>query len=199
MQKRIGVPPTHNTEEELYNFDSPFNKNFTNRMQKTAKFMNEADVPKPIYDLGTKNPLREHLRKFFEIHEFPDNLDYDFDKLGEEKTIGTICCFEILEHLFNPLFHLIEMKRAIRDDGRIYISVPFQYKYLWDFRHYHEIDNMRLGWLFDKAGLEVVRRIRIPMRNQWYKHIVGFRPIIRYFTSHTRLFELKKKTINSIT
>jgi hypothetical protein len=72
------------------------------------------------------------------------------------------------------------------------MSVPWQFKFLWDFRHFHELDNKRLGWLFEKAGLVVVRKKQIYMRNQWYKHLTGIRPIIRYFTSITRIYELKK-------
>lgn len=43
----------------------------------------------------------------------------------ESNSIDNVLCSEVLEHVFNPLEALMELKRVLKDGGRMIITVPF--------------------------------------------------------------------------
>lgn len=184
-EKRL-VAPTFNLPEELWNISKA--KSFERRVAGTLSFL-ELPLKGPILDLGVDNALKGFISRELDVEIVScEDVDFDYDPIPG--IWGTILCFEVLEHLFNPLFCLENMKRSLLDEGSIYISTPGQMKLLWDYRHYHEIDDKRLRWLFDRAKLSVVKKGKASMRGAWWQHICGVRPILRTF-QYTRLFQLK--------
>jgi len=99
----------------------------------------------------------------------------------------------VLEHLFNPLFCLEQMKKALHSTGVIYLSTPYRNHLIWGNRHFHEIDDKRIRWLFAAAGLEIIKQAKIAIRFQWYWHLSGIRPLLRLFQK-TRIYKLKVAT-----
>jgi len=156
---------------------------FLFRAKQTLNFIDK--IIFPACDLGENNPLKEIINTNIESIE----IDLDHEKLNNQ--YQTILCFEVLEHLFNPLFALESMKNALLPNGFIYLSTPYQPHFIWGKHHFHEIDTKRLIWLFDKAGLKIVKQDKATVAGRWYQHINGIRPLIRYFQK-TRLYQLSK-------
>jgi SAM-dependent methyltransferase len=178
--------PTFNTRDELWH-GGQVPAYFIRHARKIATFIDES--PEPVLDLGEVNPkiaviAREKGLSF----QSCDNIDFDSEPIPGRW--GTILCFEILEHLYNPLFALESMRRSLLPGGVVYLSTPGRPKFLWTDQHFHEIDDQRIAWLFRRAGFEVERRERVPIRREWWWHLRGVRPFFRMFTN-TRVYKLR--------
>jgi SAM-dependent methyltransferase len=114
------------------------------------------------------------------------------DYIEFDVTYDTILCFEVLEHLFNPLLFLEQLKKLLKKDGVIYLSTPYQCpQILKAIHHYHEIPTDRLMWLFDAANLKIIESGKLTIAGNWYNHISGLRPFMRYFQK-TRIYKITK-------
>ncbi|MBE9516188.1 MAG: class I SAM-dependent methyltransferase [Proteobacteria bacterium] len=65
----------------------------------------------------------------------------DIDKALDGKRFGTIICLSVLEHCDKPFLMAENMTRLLKPGGRIFISVPFSWKFhgypsdYWRFTH----------------------------------------------------------------
>jgi SAM-dependent methyltransferase len=178
--------PTFNTSDDVWHH-GVIPRYFFEHARKVAAFLEE--MPSPILDLGEANPKIRIIQEILRI-EFSSCGDVDFDFEPIPGSWGTILCLEILEHLYNPLLALTNMRSALAPGGVIYLSTPGRPHFLWSHQHFHEIDDERIRWLFRRAGLEVLKEGRIPVRREWWWHLRGIRPFLRLFT-HTRLYKLR--------
>jgi hypothetical protein len=48
-----------------------------------------------------------------------------------------------------------------------------------------------MGWLYERAGLMVVKSERVALRGRLREHLTGIRPLIRYFHKSMRLYKLR--------
>ena len=108
----------------------------------------------------------------------------------------TVFCFEVLEHLQNPMLFL----KSIRDNlmfntSNLYLSLPGRPKFLWTEHHFREYTPKALKkWLLDPLDLYIVRKKKLMIGGQpWWFYITGIRPIFRLFLNHTVIYEIKKK------
>ena len=174
---------------DLWEIDS--NK-LTNRAVDTLNFIND-DLYFPVCDCGEDNPFR-HL-----ICPDAKSVDVNFDMARFPGYWKTILCFEVLEHLYNPLYFLKQLKRSLLPNGVIYLSTPYRLPFLYESaHHFHEIPNDRIQWLFDEAGLKVIKTGKARICGNWYQYFYGIRPIIRYlffrkYFYSTRLYKLVAK------
>lgn len=83
---------------------------------------------------------------------FPDN---SFD---------VIICQECLEHVFNPITVVKEMKRVLNKGGVVFCTTPYG-KYCEDEMHVRQFDESKLYSLFVLNGFRIVNIIRIPYIN----------------------------------
>jgi SAM-dependent methyltransferase len=58
----------------------------------------------------------------FEYHKA--DLSYDFFANDLSRKADYVFCFETLEHLTNPYHCLIEIKKLLKEDGILYLSIP---------------------------------------------------------------------------
>lgn len=180
---------TRLTKEELWPKEMP--SFMTNRINETIKYLENEDLPDTILDVGEYNPLAKKIEESFNVQVVSLERDFDYN-FTHNKQYQVITCFEILEHLFNPLLFLDNLKKLLKESGVIYLSTPYQWPQIIKGRHhYHEIPEDRLFWLFDKAGLEVEDKHLVTIAGDWHEHI-GFRPLLRYFQK-TRIYKLKIK------
>lgn len=78
--------------------------------------------------------LRKYLEPGLEYHgadgvdnDFPNFTKIDFNRAVlpyPDGTFDAVSCCATLEHLFHPLEILREMKRVLKDDGKVLISLP---------------------------------------------------------------------------
>lgn len=110
-----------------------------------------------------------------------------------ETDYDVITCFEVLNHVMNPLFLIQECHRLLKPGGKLYLSTPL----LWIFPWFHgrgnfsEYKKNRIQILVEYAGFRV---LRYEWHNPWPFVFVfyGFRPPFRYLLNRFQLWELEK-------
>ncbi len=164
---------------------------FLNRASGTARYLATQNLRGlKTADCGEDNPLKNILREKLGISIETINWDFNY-KCPLTGRYDAILCFEVLEHLFNPLLFLESLKGLLNEGGVIYLSTPYHRPQLLKTpRHYHEIPSDRILWLFEAAGLEAEEMVKIGSGGRWYNHLGGIRPVMRYFQK-TRLYKLR--------
>lgn len=172
--------------------------------KKISKFVH-VDSSDLVADIGVKNTKSELLKSYLNIEieqVFTD--DFNFDKINVGKKYDVVFCFEILEHLMNPLWFLKQVKGMIKDGGVLYLSTPYRIQYLWAEAHFHEMSHKRIQrWLLSPIGLNIVRKKRLRFIKEYRQFLIGFRPIYRLlrtgnfapilniFFSYTNIYEIR--------
>ena len=166
--------------------DSPESAYHTRRYDHTLRFI--TGLHNEVLDCGERSILTDLIENRFAVKI--KNTSGDLDILPIEGKYDYILAFEIIEHLMNPLWFLMQIRLALKPEGTLYLSTPINKPtFFWRREHFHELDEYRLNILIDKAGFEVVRK----ERKRFYR-INGFRPIVRLLLKTGIIFlELKQK------
>ena len=95
----------------------------------------------------------------------------------------TAYCFEVIEHLTNPLLFLVQLRLFLERDANLFVSWPSgRPQFLWTNGHFHEYGQERAEEMFRMAGYEVVswRWSPILWKEPW-EYFKGVRPLLRLF------------------
>jgi len=171
--------------------DDEYDSKIHNRIRraKTLEFLTPHENAQKGLDIGERSFFTGQLENLFGIPL--DNTSVDLDVGSFESEYDVITCFEVIEHLFNPLHCLLEIKKALSPGGRIYLSTPCgKPRLLWSPHHFHEMSSRSINALLQRAGLSVVRQKKIRIL-PWWHYLTGFRPLLRGVCDRTWLFELK--------
>ena len=153
------------------------------------EFIGEREIGKAL-DIGARNPLTETLEKHF--FKNIQNTDIDLDIGSLDGQYDTIFCFEVLEHLFNPLHLLLEIYKILNKDGRVYLSTPKgKPHFLWFKHHFHEFYKKELMNLINRAGFKIIKIKYYRILPLW-SGLTGFRPFLRILLQRKCLLELRK-------
>ncbi len=127
----------------------------------------------PIFDVGSGGSwVRDELRQeyFGEIYTTDVNLDNEILPFSAG-FFKVITSFEVIEHLMNPLFHVKELLRVVRNDGRLYLTTPNDYSLVYKAEHligkkyqphFHQFSMRDLRLLFEMGGWEIVKSWKFP-------------------------------------
>lgn len=148
-----------------------------------------------ILDVGERSPFTEQLEKSLQIKIENTNFDLNYPKQLNKK-YDSIFCFEVLEHLQNPLLFLDWMADHLSKNGKVYLTTPkggFPSLLMWPKSHYHEIDEYRLKSLFDLSKLTITyfKTFNAPM--SIYLQTGFIRPIFRILWGGWIYLEAMKK------
>lgn len=139
-------------------------------------------------DVGGPNKFGELL---FTTHNTL-NYDLNFHVEAPSSDYNVIFCFEIIEHLMNPLFLMTELHKLLCRGGVMYLSTPRPFfGFLQGKQHFTEYKPDRIEQMFRYAGFEVLRRRKFCLWNWWFM-FWGFRPIFRVLFHRNYLWELRK-------
>jgi len=131
-------------------------------------------------DIGERNPFTEQLEKKFNVKINDTGLvDLDSEKLnGKYKTIF---CFEVLEHLMNPLFFMKSCHEVLEENGSMFLSTPLiNPDFLRDNEHHFiEYRPKEMKQLFQRSGF-AVKKIRVVRHIPKAWLLTGIRPALRY-------------------
>ena len=92
------------------------------------------------------------------VHEFADYL-YDGNKMPfDDNAFDSIFCSQVFEHVFNPEEFIKEVRRVLKTDGQLLLTVPF----VWD-EHEQPYDYARyssygLVHFLKKEGFEIIQQ-----------------------------------------
>jgi hypothetical protein len=126
------------------------------------------------------------------------NGDYNYPhwlpETGNLSQYEVVFCFEVLEHLCNPLLFLERLREFITNDCDVYISFPSgRPQFLWTAGHFHEYGKARAEMLFKMAGYQIIRSGKTGIIwKKWYEYFRGVRPLLRLFWPlRCRLYHLR--------
>ena len=113
------------------------------RWQHTIDFIRRSSFSGTVtakgLDLGDRTPLTASLEQLFSCTF--NNTTADLDVASLEGSFGVVTAFEVLEHLYNPLHALLEVKRLLQGkNARLYLSMPLHKPaFLASPDHFHEM------------------------------------------------------------
>ncbi len=158
-------------------------------VQAITDFIGEREIGK-VLDIGVRSPLTQILEERFSAQI--ENTDIDLDTGHLSGRYDTLFCFEVLEHLFNPLHFLLEAYNILDYNGRLFLSTPKgKPHFLWFKHHFHEFHRRELLHLIERSGFKVVKMKYYRIYPLW-KRLTGFRPFLRLFLERKCVMELKK-------
>lgn len=145
-----------------------------------------------VLDIGEENLVSEKLSSFYGISIDQTDIDLDIGKL--EGHYNTVFCFEVIEHLFNPLHLLLEINKILDNNGTLILSTPKRRPhFMWYKYHFHEFSKEELKNLISRAGFQI-NRVEYKMSGRpLIGYFKGIRPFFRLFLERKCLLELKKK------
>ena len=142
-------------------------------------------------DIGEENPLKLLLEKHYQQEIDSTSIDLYVGKL--EGIYDTVLCFEVVEHLFNPLHMLLEIRKVLKDDGTLFLSTPKRRPHcMWYKHHFHEFSKRELLDLLERAGFSIVRIEYHRSGRPILGYFRGIRSFLRLFIERKCILELKK-------
>ena len=134
-----------------------------------------------VLDIGERNMLTEKLENYFnvKIHNTTGDLDVEFN--CPDLKYDFVIYSNVIEHQFNPLFTLQNIRNVMKDDGVLLIDTPLKPHWItWPISHFHEFDQYRFNMLMKRANF-----IQYYSKYYWKRvSIIGLRPLLGSF--HTR-------------
>ncbi len=164
--------------------------------KKTIKYLERksiADSYDYLLDVGRPSPLTLEMDCNLKcrILNTSGDLDCDFNKA--KIFYKEIVYSHTIEHQFNPLFTLQELKKVMYKDSQLFIILPRRPKFLWSNQHFHEIDDYRMRLLIERAGMKIVSIETHKAWRAWYDYLKGFRMFLRLFFETNSYYEIKLK------
>jgi len=146
------------------------------RYKPTIEFIKKHWNPswRSFLDIGHRNIFTDYLESILEIKILNTSGDLDRDATYPKDNMDVVFCFEVLEHLCNPLWLLDCIYRSLNSDGVLFLSTPSRLQINWETCHFCEHSLDRLIYLFRKARFEVVDKAFVKSRISF-----GIRPVIR--------------------
>ena len=163
------------------------------RWRKTLEFLKGSSLAagscRRGLDLGDRTPLTASLEQVFGCPFENTKIDLDIETLAG--LFGAVTAFEVLEHLYNPLHALLEVKRVlIGEDARLFVSMPLRKPaFLASPNHFHEMTRISALSLFTRAGFGVVRSAEFRIRRPLF-YLTGVKPLLRAWYEKVQIYEL---------
>lgn len=144
-----------------------------------------------MLDIGRYSPLTREVKEKFELRIENTVGDLDVLTFGSLKKYDYILYSHTIEHQFNPLHTLLELRKVMNAETKMFIILPCKPKFLWWEGHFHEIDNYRMKLLLKRAGLNIVSYERHRVFRNWKFYLTGIRPLLRLFCEYNDYYEVK--------
>ena len=164
------------------------------KIKKTIDFV-RLDLSLPltlVLDVGRRSPMTEALEKEFGIEIDNTTGDLDVGFTTPKKEYDAIIYSHTIEHQFNPLFTLLELRKLMNPQSWMYIFLPRRGKLLWTKYHYHEIDEYRMGLLLERAGFKIVHYEKHKVKRPLVSYLMGIRPLLRLFFEYNAAYIVKR-------
>lgn len=152
--------------------------------QSIELLLKHCAYPATFLSIGEPNLFDKEVAGGNEVVNTTGDLDLNW-KPEKEGKFSRVLCFEVMEHLTNPLSFLRRLKKYTTSDSLVFVSIPNHLlRRHWRTLHFHEIDPVRFEYLCEKSGWKIVDRV---CYKYWPKlsDITGVRPFIRYITGYS--------------
>lgn len=141
-------------------------------------------------DIGDHTPMTGKLESHFGCRF--ENTSIDLDTGALEGSYPVVTAFEVIEHLYNPLHLLLEIRKVLRPEpsSRLFLSTPaWKPGFLQSPEHFHEMSRRSLDSLLSRSGFTIVRRQEFGIRSPLFC-LKGIRPLMRCFFEKIVIVEL---------
>ncbi len=163
------------------------------RWRKTLEFLAGSPLSAIPFasglDLGDRTPFTALLEHHFACPFENTTVDLDLEPLAG--SFGVVTAFEVLEHLYNPLHTLLEVKRLLAGpEARLFVSMPlWKPSFLASPDHFHEMTRRSARLLFKSAGFSVLRNAEFRIRHPLF-YLTGVKPLLRAWYEKVQIYEL---------
>jgi len=117
----------------------------------------------PILDIGAGSaPFRRYLPhpKIVSVDIRPDVRPDVCASVARspfrDASFESVICTEVLEHVPEPAGALTELRRVIRPNGHLYVTVPMLWPMHYEPHDYYRYTRHGLAYLLDRAGFDVI-------------------------------------------
>jgi len=155
----------------------------------------------PIADIGSVSLKTAYISENYhadisQINQFDFNFPVPY--VGER--FSTVLCFEVIEHIQNPLQFMQFVKSLIDPvTGTIYLSTPGRMPFMWSSRHFFEMTPSHFKkWICNPLDLVIVEHRRIPVKPDFNLGDIGIRPLLRMpfkLFNYTNAYKIKSKQV----
>ena len=113
---------------------------------------------------GDGGYMRELIRKTNRLKTSEVDLDVDRYEFGDGK-FDLVTSIDVIEHLYNPLFHLLEVRRILKDDGILILNTCNDYSLIYKVEHllsrkykghFHQFSKFDLRCILKRAGFKIL-------------------------------------------
>lgn len=95
-------------------------------------------------------PSSNHDKYNCDMHQDIQNMTFD------DASFNAVICLEVLEHVRNPFKAVDEIKRVLRPDGRLFLTVPFLTQYHGKGGRSAKHSEYPDFWRFTHQGLQIL-------------------------------------------
>ncbi|MFX0181963.1 MAG: hypothetical protein ACFE95_02675 [Candidatus Hodarchaeota archaeon] len=180
--------PGFETTESLWGPNKEYLEKFCNL--HIIPFMEQGGIKKDdlCIDIGEYNPRIKYIEGTMGIKiKTIDKGDFNWDGLGVTN-LNTILALEMFEHVQNPLYFMREIKKALANNGSIYVLLPCNPRWLWHDRHFFEMDRKHFEkWILNPLKLKIIRYKKIWHVASWRAYLIGLRPLWRILSGKMSL------------
>lgn len=166
------------------------------RWEKSLAFVAASEaIPLPAQaglDIGDRTPATAMLEAHFGCRFDTTSVDLDTEPLNVATRYPVVTAFEVIEHLYNPLYLLLQIRAALdpAPSSRLFLSTPaWKPGFLQSPDHFHEMPRRSLEALLSRSGFEVVRSAEFGIRSPLFC-LRGVRPLLRCIFEKIRIYEL---------
>ena len=163
------------------------------RWKQTLKRVSEFSPKGDVLDIAGPSEFGMRMAKKLNLEyrttkQVDLNYDWYFDFQDEYKNVF---CFEVLEHLINPLVFLNNLKSRLYDRSLVFITYPYQTRFFKGKNHWKEFTKEEFKTLAELSGFKVVhydsfRNYLTPMI-----YLSGIRPLIKLVMSILGLIKIQ--------
>ena len=163
--------------------------NNKHRLKIYRKFIGRNHLECYSLDIGQSNYIGRCLG--VQDNTLPTNYNYDIGVKGTNYL--AITCFEVINHVMNPLQFMEQIHSLLREGGICYLSAPKLWLVPWHHCKYNFVNYKpsKLKVLFEYAGFKAVRcETHNPW--PWWFMFCGFRPFFRTLLNRIQVWELRR-------
>ncbi len=131
-----------------------------NRLQTIGLIDSIGGLHGNVLDIGSRNFFTEVLERKYNIEIDSTSCDLDEGLTSPKSHYDFVHYNNVVEHQFNPLLTLLEIKKILKSDGMLILGCPLKPKWITSAKcHFHEFDEYTYQELIKRAGFKEVKRI----------------------------------------
>jgi hypothetical protein len=171
------------------------------RLKETLAFIRPEDMRGRVLDIGEPNYALQRIEHAFPAARCSSGYGFDLNRRGfNDGAVGVraVVCFEVFEHVMNPLFLLDNIAMVLNRGGVLYLSTPVHNRFGFMFNetcHFAEYKVEAVKTCLEYSGFKVTDTHLFKSIPFWrgMKHGGGlFRTALRVGSQYTQIHRAVK-------